>query len=56
VVVSEKTASVTGEELIRFCRERLAAYKSPKSISFRNDLPGNAMGEIQKAKIRAEVC
>ncbi len=56
VVVLNGTGSVTGEELIRFCRERLAPYKSPKSIVFRDDLPRNAMGKIQKAELRKTVC
>jgi malonyl-CoA/methylmalonyl-CoA synthetase len=56
VVVLHKGESVTGEELIRFCRERLAPYKSPKSIVFKDDLPRNAMGKIQKAELRKEVC
>lgn len=56
VVVVNKGESVSGEELIRFCRERLAPYKSPKSIVFRNDLPRNAMGKVQKAELRKAVC
>jgi malonyl-CoA/methylmalonyl-CoA synthetase len=56
VVVLNQGASVTDEELIRFCRERLAPYKSPKSIFFRGDLPRNAMGKVQKAELRKEVC
>ncbi len=56
VVVLNETESVNGEELIRFCRERLAPYKSPKSIVFRNNLPRNAMGKVQKAELRKEVC
>jgi malonyl-CoA/methylmalonyl-CoA synthetase len=56
VVVLEKTESVSGEELIRFCRERLAPYKSPKSIVFKDDLPRNAMGKVQKAELRKVVC
>ena len=56
VVVLEKTESVTGEELMRFCRERLAPYKSPKAIVFRDDLPRNAMGKVQKAQLRKELC
>lgn len=56
VVVLNRGESVTSEELIAFCRERLAAYKSPKSIVFRDDLPRNAMGKIQKAELRSAVC
>jgi malonyl-CoA/methylmalonyl-CoA synthetase len=56
VIVLEKGISITEEELIRFCREKLAPYKSPKSIVFRDDLPRNAMGKVQKAELRKEVC
>jgi malonyl-CoA/methylmalonyl-CoA synthetase len=56
VVVLNKGEAVSGEELIRFCRERLAPYKSPKAIVFRDDLPRNAMGKVQKAELRKEVC
>jgi malonyl-CoA/methylmalonyl-CoA synthetase len=56
VVVLNEGESVTSEELIHFCRERLAPYKSPKSIVFRDGLPRNAMGKVQKAKLRNEVC
>jgi malonyl-CoA/methylmalonyl-CoA synthetase len=56
VVVLNRGESITGEELIRFCRERLAPYKSPKSIVFRDDLPRNAMGKVQKAELRKNAC
>jgi malonyl-CoA/methylmalonyl-CoA synthetase len=56
VVVLEKTESVSGEELIRFCREKLAPYKSPKSIVFIDELPRNAMGKVQKAELRKTMC
>jgi malonyl-CoA/methylmalonyl-CoA synthetase len=56
VVVLHQTESVTGEELMRFCREKLAPYKSPKSIVFRDDLPRNAMGKVQKAELRKDIC
>ena len=56
VVVLNKGETATGEELIRFCRNKLAPYKSPKSIVFRDDLPRNAMGKVQKAELRKDVC
>jgi malonyl-CoA/methylmalonyl-CoA synthetase len=56
VVVLNQGVSVSSGELIAFCRERLAPYKSPKSIVFREDLPRNAMGKIQKAELRKTVC
>lgn len=56
VVVLSDGESVTDEELIRFCRAKLAPYKSPKSIVFRDNLPRNAMGKVRKAELRQEVC
>ncbi|HEX5837433.1 MAG TPA: AMP-binding protein [Anaerolineales bacterium] len=56
VVVLNETGSASPEDLIRFCRARLAPYKSPKSIVFRKDLPRNAMGKVQKAELRKEFC
>jgi malonyl-CoA/methylmalonyl-CoA synthetase len=56
VVVLNKGELVSSDELIRFCREKLAPYKSPKSIIFREDLPRNAMGKVQKAELRKELC
>ncbi|MDN0196709.1 AMP-binding protein [Streptomyces sp. S.PNR 29] len=40
------------EELDRFCRERLAAYKCPKSYEFVAELPRNAMGKLDKRAMR----
>lgn len=56
VVVLHKGESASVEELMRFCREKLAPYKSPKSIVFTDDLPRNAMGKIQKAELRRDFC
>jgi len=56
VVVLNRGESISSGDLIAFCRERLAPYKSPKSIVFREDLPRNAMGKVQKAELRKTVC
>ena len=40
-------------ELRTHCRARLAPYKCPKEIRFVAALPRNAMGKIQKGKLRA---
>ena len=56
VIVLNRGESVSGQDLIAFCRERLAPYKSPKSVVFREDLPRNAMGKVQKAELRKEIC
>ncbi len=46
--------SVSEAELIAFTKERLAAYKYPRSIEFRSDLPKNATGKIVKESLAAE--
>jgi acyl-CoA synthetase (AMP-forming)/AMP-acid ligase II len=45
--------SMTPEELIVFCRERLAHYKCPAKIDIMPDLPKNALGKILKSDLRA---
>jgi acyl-CoA synthetase (AMP-forming)/AMP-acid ligase II len=55
-VVLNAGQSVAVEDLIAYCRERLAAYKSPRAIFIRQDLPRNAMGKVQKALLREEIC
>lgn len=42
----------TEEELIAFTRERLAAYKCPKSIDIADELPRNPTGKILKKELR----
>ena len=39
-------------ELIGACRTKLAAYKAPKRILFVDELPRNAMGKVQKNRLR----
>ena len=40
------------EELIRFCKERMASYKAPKKIIFMADLPKSPQGKILKREFR----
>ena len=43
--------SVTGPEVIAFCKERLAAYKYPRLVEFRAELPKNATGKVLKDQL-----
>ena len=46
------SADQTGaRELLDYCRQSLASYKTPKRIVFVEELPRNAMGKVQKAKL-----
>jgi acyl-CoA synthetase (AMP-forming)/AMP-acid ligase II len=53
VVVLREGAELAPDELIAHCRERLAAYKAPKSVEFVHDLPKTASGKIMKREVRA---
>ena len=41
------------EEIVAFCKERLAAYKVPKFLEFRTSLPKSAIGKILRRELRA---
>jgi len=45
---------VTGPDLIAFCRERLTAYKVPRAVEFRPELPMNATGKLLRRALRDE--
>lgn len=47
-------ATVTAEELIAYSREHLAAYKIPRSIEFRSELPRSAVGKAFRRILRDE--
>lgn len=44
---------VLADELISYCRERIAHYKAPKSVDFVTRLPRTETGKLQKKKLRA---
>ena len=45
-------SEATEAELIAHCKSRLAGYKAPTSIEFRDAIPRTATGKIQKFKLR----
>ncbi|GAB3629145.1 AMP-dependent synthetase [Pandoraea terrae] len=53
VVVLRPGVSLTEDEVIEFCRTRLATYKKPKSVDFVTELPKNAYGKVLKKDIKA---
>jgi len=53
LVVLASGMSATEQELIQFCRERLASYKKPKSVDFVPELPKTSVAKIDKKKLRA---
>jgi len=45
-VVKHSGARATEEEVLDFCKERLAPYKAPKTVEFREELPKSAVGKL----------
>ncbi len=54
VVLKEDARGVDAAELTRWCRERLAPYKIPQYIEFRDMLPKSKVGKLLRREIREE--
>lgn len=54
VVLKEDARGVGGNDLTIWCRERLAAYKVPSYIEFRDMLPKSKVGKLLRREIRDE--
>ncbi|HEY98525.1 MAG TPA: long-chain-fatty-acid--CoA ligase [Dehalococcoidia bacterium] len=52
VVIPKKGQKPTEEEIMEWCRERLASFKRPRTVVFVDDLPRNPMGKLIKREIR----
>ncbi len=44
--------SLTVEEVMSFCREKLVAYKCPKKIEFRKELPKTNVGKVLRRMLK----
>ncbi len=54
VVLKEDARGVGGAELIGWCRKRLANYKVPSYIEFRDMLPKSKVGKLLRREVRDE--
>ncbi len=52
--IVRKDPSLTAEDVIKFCGTQLTAYKVPKQIEFRTDLPKTNVGKILRRELRDE--
>ena len=53
-VVPKPGETLTEEEIISWCRERLTGYKVPKIIEFRESLPTSIIGKVLRKTLREE--
>jgi len=52
VVVRRSGADLSADDLIGFCRQHLAGFKTPRSVNFVSELPRNAAGKILRSRLR----
>jgi long-chain acyl-CoA synthetase len=53
-IVLKPGETATEEEIITFCREKLAAYKVPRRVEFRDSLPKSVIGKVLRKILREE--
>jgi len=54
IVVLKEGEVATGDEIMEYCRERLAGFKRPRSVVFVDSLPRNPMGKVLRKNLREE--
>ncbi|CAN2042420.1 hypothetical protein GMMP15_810006 [Candidatus Magnetomoraceae bacterium gMMP-15] len=54
-VALKKEKTTSEQELIDYCKEKLAPYKVPIRIEFRKELPKNTMGKILRRLLRTGI-
>ena len=52
IVALKKGRPVGEEEIVEYCRQRLASFKKPESIVFVEELPRNPLGKVLKRVLR----
>ncbi len=53
-IVLKEGETATEQEIIAFCKERLAPYKVPKLVEFRTELPKSAVGKLLRRALVEE--
>jgi long-chain acyl-CoA synthetase len=53
-IVLKDGENASADEIITFCREHLAAYKVPRIIEFRDELPKTLIGKVLRRELRTE--
>lgn len=53
-IVPEEGANLTVPEVVAFCRQKLASFKVPRLIEFREELPKTMVGKVLRRILREE--
>ena len=51
-VVLKEGQTATEEEIIDFCKAQMAAYRVPRQVEFRDDLPKSMIGKVLRRELR----
>lgn len=54
IIVKKAGKETTEEEIITFCRGRMAAYRVPRIVAFRSELPKTNVGKVLRRALREE--
>ena len=55
IPVAAPASAASAEEIISWCRERLAHFKCPKTVEFAGSLPRTTTGKVLKRELRAQL-
>ena len=55
VIVPQPGEKLTPEDVQEFCKQRLASYKTPREVKFREDLPKTLTGKVIKKALKEEL-
>ncbi|MCL0064369.1 AMP-binding protein [Dehalococcoidia bacterium] len=54
IIVLKEGETATAEEIIDFCRDKLAGFKRPRSVVFIDELPRTSTGKVQRKVLREQ--
>jgi acyl-CoA synthetase (AMP-forming)/AMP-acid ligase II len=54
LVVRKPDTALTADDVVDYCRERLANFKVPRRVEFVDTLPRNLAGKVLKTELREE--
>jgi long-chain acyl-CoA synthetase len=55
VLHPEARGKISEEEIVDYCKEKMAHYKVPKVVEFRGELPKTDVGKISRRELREEL-
>ncbi len=55
IVPKPDAGEIDPQEIIDYCRERIAVFKAPRKVVFRESLPRNLSGKVVKRELREQL-